>query len=75
MSAEGEWIATFDDDVSFNILRACRVSFVMASSREQEQCKSSCRSVSFGKIHFFSENIIISGVPKISRQCFGSLLI
>ena len=32
VSVDTEWIATFDGDISFNILRAFRVSFLLASS-------------------------------------------
>ena len=63
------------DKPSFTILWAWRINFVSAFSLDEEICKSSCRSVAVTKIHLFSDNKIISELPKSSRQCFAYFLL
>ena len=63
------------EEPSFNILWTWRISFVSASSWDDERCKSSCRSVAVIKINLFSDDEIISELPRSSRQCFVYFLV
>ena len=63
------------EEPSFNVLWTWRISFVSASSWDDERCKSSCRSVAVIKINLFSDDEIISELPRSSRQCFVYFLV
>ena len=63
------------EEPSFNTLLAWRISFVSASSWDDDRCKRSCRSAAVIKVNSFSDDKIISELPKISWQCFVYFLI
>ena len=61
------------EEPSFNILWAWRISLDKFSN--DERCISSCCLAAVIKVNLFSDDKIISELPKISWQCFVYFLI
>ena len=56
------------EELSFNFSWACAISLVSGSSWDDSRCRRSYRSVTFTKMHLFSDDKRISKLPKSSKK-------